>query len=230
MDKKSDYLTLIRNRENLYRFLSRLYREEVDDYLLNQMKLISFPDESPNFELSEGYKIVKNYIQNFSNNLLDDLSVDYARIFLGAGIAETFAAFPYESVYTSSRKIIMQAARDQVKSIYTANGLRKVDDRPEFFEDHISLELEFMAFLCNKAQLILNNEKNSDILACFNDQIDFLKGHLLNWICGFCNDVEKYANTDFYKGIGKITSGYLKMDSEILENCINELTNNAVLC
>jgi len=54
---------------------------------------------------------------------LNDLAVDYARIFLGVGIAEGSAAYPYESVYTSKKRIIMQDTLDQVKAMYVAKGI-----------------------------------------------------------------------------------------------------------
>lgn len=206
------------NRENLYRFLSRLYRFEVDESMLTQMKAMKFPVQCSETELSEGYQMLKEYLKSCTSDSLNDLAVDYAKVFLGAGIAKDSAAFPYESVYTSKKRIIMQEAQDQVKVIYSAKGLSKEDKRPELFEDHIALELEFMAFLCQETKCMFDTENESGILSSLKEEMDFLKQHLLNWICKFCADVEKYADTEFYKGIGKITNGYLKLDYAILEN------------
>lgn len=126
MDRKSDSLKLMKNRENLYRFLVRLYKIEIDEPLLTQMKAMSFPVECCQTKLSEGYRILREYLDNCSSDPITDLASDYAKIFLAAGIADGSAAFPYESVYTSRKKIIMQDAYDQVKAIYAAKGLKKI--------------------------------------------------------------------------------------------------------
>lgn len=222
MDKNSEHLALMKNRENLYRFLARIYRVEVDGLLLNQMKVMSFPAECCETKLSEGYRVFKEYLENCGSDPLTDLAVDFAKVFLGAGIGLNTAAFPYESVYTSKKRIIMQEARDNVRAIYAAKGLYKDDERPEFFEDHISLELDFMAFLCHEAQCVLNTQNETEVLSCFKEQMYFLNQHLLNWIPTFCADIEKYSGTEFYKGIGKITNGYLYLDSEILKSLMDE--------
>lgn len=224
MDKKSEYLELMRNRENLYRFLGRLYRVEVDGPLLEQMRVMCFPVECLETKLSEGYGVLREYLDNCGSDPLTDLAVDYTKVFLGAGIAEGCAAYPYESVYTSKKRVIMQDAWDKVRAIYAAKGLIKHSERPELFEDHISLELEFMAFLCHEIQSILVTKDESGVLSCLKEQMDFLNQHLLNWVSTFCTDIEKYAQTEFYKGIGKITNGYLHLDSTIIESLMNELS------
>jgi anaerobic sulfite reductase subunit A len=211
----------MRNRENLYRFLERLYKSEVDEPLFMQMKNMDFPADCCEVELSEGYQMLREYLNNHGNTALTDLAVDYAKIFLGAGMAEGSAAFPYESVYTSKKGIIMQDAWAQVKAIYAAKGLNKAGERPEFFEDHISLELEFMAFLCHETQEALNAQNESEVSSCLKEQMDFLSKHLSNWIPSFCADIEKYADTEFYKGIGKITNGYLRLDHTVLKSLID---------
>lgn len=220
MDKKSEYLAIMGNRENLYRFLGRLYKVEVDHQLLEQMKVMNFPVECSESQLSEGYGILKEYLRNHVNDPLNDLAVDYAKVFLGAGISEGSAAFPYESVYTSEKKIMMQEARDEVMAIYAVKGLSKNHEKTDSFEDHVALELEFMAFLCHETHNLIEVEGADEILSSLKEQIDFLKQHLLNWVPRFCNDIEKYADTDFYKGIAKITNGYLHLDYTILESLI----------
>ncbi|HBC97400.1 MAG TPA: molecular chaperone TorD [Clostridium sp.] len=226
MNKKSEYLILAKNRENLYRFLGRLYKSEVDKTLFMQMKNMSFPVKCCESELSEGYQILKKYLDNHDSNSLTDLAVDYAKVFLAAGMAEGSAAFPYESVYTSKKKIVMQEARDQVMVIYAAKGLKKSVKNLNFFEDHISLELEFMAFLCQEAQHTSDIHGEPDFSPYVKEQMDFLNKHLLNWVPRFCADIEKYAGTEFYKGIGKITNGYLHLDRTILESLTSQLEHN----
>lgn len=185
------------NRTNMYSFLSRIYLLEVDGELLDSMKTLKFPDDVENESLSDGYSLLDKYLKAADETSLEELAVDYARIFLAAGVAQGLAAFPYESIYSGSRRLMAQESSSEVSALYAAHGLLP---NPESFNtpsDHIGLELGFMAHLCQQGDSL---------------QKDFFNNHLLNWHKGFCGDVEKYAHTDFYKGMAKITLGFLELE------------------
>lgn len=213
-----EYSAIIENRENLYRLLGRFYKIEADQALLDHMKGMHFPDECGEEELDEGYRMLERYLRRPVLDPMTDLAADYAKVFLGAGVAKnSYAAYPYESVYTSPERLIMQDARDQVVAAYRAKGLDKADtfDVPE---DHIALELAFMAHLCRETQQYLVARDWPAVVACLAEQERFLAQHLLNWVSEFCADILKFAETDFYKGVARITDGFLRMDRAILED------------
>lgn len=220
MDPLAEYSAIMTNREQFYRFLGRLYRVEVDQALLDDMAGMSFPDEAGEEELVEGYRLLKNYLRRPGFDPLTDLAVDYAKVFLGAGVSKDGnAAYPYESVYTSREHLIMQEARDHVLAAYRRKGLEK-DAALDYPEDHVALEFEFMAHLCREAQNALAAQDWSKVSTCLNEQKDFLDQHLLNWVPAFCADVLKFADKDFYKAVAKMTSGYLTIEQAILEDMI----------
>ncbi|SDE38575.1 TorD/DmsD family molecular chaperone [Sporomusa acidovorans] len=222
MEKLVEYSAIMENRENLYRFLGRLYKVEVDQALLDQLEGLCFPVECGEDELAAGYRLLAGYCQQLTGDPLTDLAVDYARVFLGAGIAGNEAAYPYESVYTSPKRLIMQEARDQVMAAYRAKGLSKLEtlDVPE---DHIALELEFMAYLCQETQQALSRRDWPAVATCLKEQRDFFVQHLLNWVPAFCADIEKYGETKFYKAVAKITKGYLRLERTLMEELIEEI-------
>ena len=207
------------NRENLYRFLGRLYLEEIDATTLERLKVMRFPADGDDAAYSAGYKLLKEYLDTCGQSALTELAADYAKVFLGAGSAQGPAAFPYESVYTSHQRIMMQDPRDQVMAIFAAKGLRKEDN--VISEDHIALLLSFMAFLCNESQSVSDTHDSAGVIECLKAQKDFLEQHLLNWVPAFCADIENLADTAFYKGVGKITDGYLRLDGAILDSLID---------
>jgi anaerobic sulfite reductase subunit A len=217
----SEYKELTANRMNLYRFLGRLYNEEIDQKLLDHLKTMSFPTESGEAELDKGYRLLEKYLNRPGLDPITDLAVDYARVFLGAGVYEGTVANPYESVYTSPERLIMQDARDEVLATYRAKGLDKVETL-NVPEDHISLEFEFMAYMCQETMNALDYKDWSGVTGSLMEQMDFLVQHLMNWIPGFCTDIEKCATTDFYKALAKITSGYLRLEHKVLEAIISE--------
>lgn len=72
-------------------------------------------------------------------------------------------------------------------------------------EDHIALELRFMGRLCrDKSDISLRMQK------------DFLEDHLMKWVPGFCDELCEKSSSDLYRGIGKITKGFLISEEELL--------------
>jgi putative dimethyl sulfoxide reductase chaperone len=115
----SEMTTLLSNRTSLYSLLARLYLIEVDQPLLDQMTKLDLAVEANEPHIDDGYRRLANYLSHLNPDAVTDLAVDYARVFLSAGIENGEAAFPYESVYTSPQHLIMQEARDQVLGFYS---------------------------------------------------------------------------------------------------------------
>ena len=196
-------------RAQLYSLLSRLYRVEVDAPLLEALKGLSFP-KADNTLLAEGYSMLSTYLAACGEETLDDLAVDYATVFLAAGSADGQAAIPCESIYTSPKKIFMQEAWEDVCRIYAEKGLAKSSRHADLMEDHLALELEFMAALVKRHDSA--TEKT------------FIEKHLLNWLPDFLSDVDKYAQANFYKAVIRITLGFIQMEHDLL----NALTDGAL--
>lgn len=213
MDRKIETFDLVSARESLYRFLVRLYILEVDLPLLEAMQAMVFPECVSNAALSEGYGLLREYLSRSTGEDLEDLAVDYANIFLAAGVAQGSAAFPYESVYVSKTHMLGQEPQSRVAELYAARGFALRKDLPKSPEDHISMELEYMACLCREL-----GEESSDAEGLLLEQKEFFKTHLANWIPLFSRDVTKYAQTDFYRAVGKITDGFIQMEQTLLQD------------
>lgn len=193
---------LLELRAGFYSLLSRLYRREADGALLKALEAADFPRDCSG-DMAQGYAWLKAGLGEES----DELAADYARVFLAAGIAQGTEAAPYESVYTSTKHLVMQEAWEQVKEIYAARGLCAAG--PEgLYEDHIACELAYMALLCREGTQA--------------DQRAFLEEHLLNWAPAFCADVEAKAATDFYRGTARLTAAFLREERETLSGAGEE--------
>ena len=190
-------------RKDYYTFLQRLFYKEADAEFLNALCEEEFPEDCGNDEMQKGYDAIAKYLKN-SN--ADELAADFSKVFLGAGSHEGNAAFPYESVYLGEKPLVMQKPWEEVRKIYAQYGLALKDAPSEMFEDHIAVELQFMAQLDDAAAAK-----------------EFLKEHLLNWTDKFCADIEKYAETEFYKGAAKLLRGFLHMDAALLEELDNDV-------
>lgn len=217
MAKKSELTALAEARACLYRFLGSIYIMEIDERMLGKIKEMKFPETLPESDLQEGYNLIRDYVVVNGEDSLEDLAADYAKIFLAAGEAQGLAAFPYESVYMGKRHEFMGDAQQEVKALYAARGWKPKEDMFRIMEDHIGLELEFMAILCEELKKAIEDEAKDGIQSVLGEQQSFLKNHLLNWAFSFTSDVCKYAQTDFYRGVAKVTGGFLKLEKQLLD-------------
>ncbi len=215
--KKADFMQLMINRRNLYHLFSRLFQKEMDETFFEGLRSISFAVERQENALTEfrdALLRLNEYFEYDAGETIEDLAVDYAKTFLGAGIAQGAAAFPYESVYTSPKRVMMQEAWTQVIGLYEAKGIERNEESDGMLEDHIAIELDFMAFLCDETS------RFTETLAGLEEQKEFLNRHLLNWVPEFCLDIKVHADTEFYRMVGQLTTGFLQLDSFILDQMI----------
>ena len=179
-----------------------------------------FPANTGNDLVDEGYRMICTYLSQADGTVLTELAVDFVRAFIGSGNDGYSAAYPFESVYTSPKRLMMQDARDEVLVLYHAAGLDKQEDWKEG-EDHIALELEFEQILAERA---LKAYEAGDEDACAQhllQQKNFLEDHLLAWYPMMADDMQKFPRTDFYRGLGKLTSGFLQNDLEFLDDVLS---------
>lgn len=203
-------------RGQMYRFFSRIFVLEVNVDLLKGMKTMTFPKSTENKDFREGYALLEECLKTLKEEDITDLEVDYARIFLAAGVAQGLAAFPYESVYTNKKHLMNQEAGEDVTILYAAKGLRTREDMYKIPNDHAGLEFEYMARLCDTAAMAAQNGAQDKLDASMLEQEKFCKVHLKRWILLFCSDVIKYAQTDFYKAIGTLCRGFIREEIDLL--------------
>ena len=216
-----ELITLMEQRAATYGLLSRLYRVELDQEMLDQLRSMRFPAATGNSDVDEGYLRIARFLSNTWENSITDLSVDYVRVFIGHGVDAFSAAYPFESVYTSEKRLLMQDARDEVLAIYRANGLDKKDTWKEG-EDHLALELEFEQTLANRTVEALRRGDEEEAAALLTTQQNFLSDHLISWVPMMTADMKRFAKTDLYQGLAYLTDGFLDTDRAFLEDILTE--------
>lgn len=207
--------TLNEQRATTYGMLARLARVEADDALLVSLRELRLPLETGSKDFDEGSRLISHYLSNAWENSLTELAVDFVRIFIGRGADSYAAAYPFESVYRSPKRLLMQEARDEVLAIYRGAGLDKKEDWREG-EDHLALELEFMQILCNRVNAALCKGDEEEAHHLYLSQKNFLEEHLLSWAFLFTSDVKRFAQTGFYQGFAFLLDGFLSSDFDFL--------------
>lgn len=212
---------LLENRNATYKFLSRMFQVEVNQEFYDFLCSMRFPTHTGNADVDEGYRLICSYLSTPHTGVLTELAVDYVRAFIGSGNDGYSAAYPFESVYTSPKRLLMQGARDEVLVIYRANGIDKNKSWNEG-EDHIALELEFMQIIGERLLAAYRAEDDQKVNSLLATQKHFLEDHLLAWYPMMAADIQRFAKTDFYRGLGKLAMGFFETDMEFLEGVLGD--------
>ena len=190
-----------KQRANIYKFLSSLYRDEISQDLIARLtdkefvkKLNDFAKECKFSDLGKGIGTMAKYLGKSKLEHYKDLSYEYADIFLNAGVNP---ALPYESVHATGEPVVMQKSVFDVRAAFRKAGVHKSEDYKDL-DDYIAVELEFVQYLLEKG--------DTDAAA------DFLNNHLMNWIPQFHAALYSAATLDFYKGLSAFTLSFLFHD------------------
>lgn len=215
----ADVHVALKERTATYGLLSRLFRKEIDERLLNEMRGLRYRVSTGNANVDEGNRLITTYLSGVWENSITELAADYMRVFFGHGYNGHAAAYPFESVYTSEKRLLMQSARDEVLALYRAAGLDKDEDWKEG-EDHIALELEYMQILAGRAADALIRGDRESAITQLTAQRNFLDDHLLGWAPMLAAEMKKFAKTDFYRGLASMMVGFLECDLELLDDLL----------
>ena len=213
----ADFMT---RRARTYGLLARIFRVEVDGKFLEELRRLKFPTSTGNEHVDYGYRTMYNYLKGTWEDTLLDLARDYARTFIGHGNNGRSAAYPFESVHTSEKRLLMQDARDEVLAMYRENLLKKGEQWKDC-EDHIALELEFMQVLAERTADTLKAGKEDEAIELLKTQRSFVGKHLANWVPMFVSDIKYFAQTDLYIGAGELLLGFVQTEVETLDDLLD---------
>ena len=184
---------------------TELTQGEIDN--LAAMNLLAMRADMPEGDFSDGLAGMGRYLARRGSNARQNLAVEYARIFLGAGVDEKDCAVPFESVFTSKDGLLMQDARDKVVAFYSAYGMQ-VEKSLNVPEDHLGFELQFMGILCEQTAEAYQAGDEERGLALEAAQAAFLDEHVLNWVGALSAKVERCALTPFYPSVMKVIRAF----------------------
>jgi TorA maturation chaperone TorD len=189
-----------RQRANIYWILSKIYIKEPTRELLDLLKEVGLnPKEK-----------------------LEDLEVEYARLFIGPGkhIA------PCESVHRSDDKgFLWGESTVAAKKFIEAAGLKYKTDFSGM-PDHISVEFEFMQKLIDEEII---SSKNGDAEAAKRArqiQKKFFEEHIGKWVPLFCEKIKEESSLRYFQDVADLTKNFILQEKEEIKNVETKDLNN----
>ncbi len=123
---------------------------------------------------------------------------------------------PYETEYGQAHIFQQSQALADIAGFYNAFGLELAPDLNDRL-DYISVELEFMHFLCLKeAYALAKGHPEEQLALCREAQAKFLGEHLGRWVLWFAESLEKKASDTVYGLIGQLLTAFLTFEMRTL--------------
>ena len=143
----------------------------------------------------------------------DELESEYVQTF-GHTIGNECP--PYEAEYDQAHIFQKSHALADIAGFYKAFGLELGPDFKDRL-DHISVELEFMHFLCLKEAYALDKGHTEEQLAvCRETQTKFLGEHLGLWVFAFAERLDKKATGRLFELMAHLLSAFLTFEMRSL--------------
>lgn len=133
------------------------------------------------------------------------LARDYQRLFIGPG---RVLAPPHESVHLTRDRLVFDQQTREVRAAYRQFG-RVAPALHREPDDHLGLELDFLAHLCLRTLDALDAGDEASVDATLATQQTFLTNHTLVFADKVTDLIAEHARTDFYRGVGLLVAGVL---------------------
>ncbi|AIQ14875.1 TorD/DmsD family molecular chaperone [Paenibacillus durus] len=92
-------------------------------------------------------------------------------------------------------------------------------------DDHIAIELEFMAVLHDR--MLYNSFSAQSAMEQLSTQENFLREHLLRWAPEFCERLKSATDSPLYRGLSRMLEEFLPYDLHMLESLKASLESTA---
>ncbi len=214
-------------RSTIYAFLSRFYNGVPTEDFVARMLTEGFQKELKALaqlaegELREGAELLEQFLrlnrERELEKLTEELAVEFTRLF--RGIKKGYSPPPpYESVYLGEGRV-MGVATQRVMSKYLKAGFA-LNEEYGGPPDYIGTELKFLALASYREAESWRKGDRKEALRLLRVQKSFLEEHILAWVPRFCDVMLQEAESDFYRGVAKLTRGYVNLDAEQLKEVL----------
>jgi TorA maturation chaperone TorD len=193
-----------RERSGLYGFLAEVFRAEPTADLLHKIREPDFLDHLSAAGADPG----ADFPHRDEDDLIEDLAVEYARLFLGPGPH----VHPYAAVYLAGEGASLWGPATAQFIAYSERAGLELASKHRSLPDHVSIEFEFMAKMAaREARAVVRSDP--DLAAkCRRIQKTFLDEHLGCWLPRFCARTIEQAKLPFYTAMAKLALGFVESE------------------
>lgn len=138
-------------------------------------------------------------------DVLHELRVDWAHMFMGQKprVTNTEGLWRYRSEGRDAVRMINHHTKEVAEFMRSCGVVRQ--EKYNDCIDYIENECDFCAFLANDPEYLAEMGKDHmDLLE------DFMHDHMLLWAPGYCEDIQREAQSTYYRALATLMGEFLK--------------------
>ncbi len=194
-----------KERSGLYGFLAEVFRAAPTPELLRRIKDNGFLATLT----AAGAHLGGEFLQRPEDELLEDLAVEYTRLFLGPGKHVQ----PYAAIYLGGAGASLCGPATVWARDFMERAGFTLTPEHHGLPDHVAVELEFMAGMAEREARAMEGADREAAAECRRIQKAFLQDHLGRWLPAFCGRAAEHAELTFYREMARLAGHFL--DSEL---------------
>lgn len=208
---------VLEGRSEFYLALSGFYLQPLSQEQIDTMARTDYSAFSAGEPLlEEGFNDITRVLRKRHTGTRQMLAIDFTSSFGGTQMYMGRTAVPYASVFLSETGLLSQAPRAEIFRVFKRNYLRTGDTSTP--DDHLSFMLEFLAVMSSRIIESLKESRVDDALAGLEECKGFINNHILTWFDDFSELANMFFKSRFYRGVLKVTKGYLLMDLQTIDD------------
>lgn len=196
-------------RTQVYSLLAELFLNPLDEQMLDTLRQPEFVADWPlGRDLPDVEQGLARMVAALPAANLTDLRQEFYHLFGFLGPAD---APPWQSVYLDREHVLMGEETLRLRALFARFGLvvAETERQPE---DHLSLQLLFLATLAARTAEQLAAGDEAGARALLEGQRECLEENLLRWAERFTEQAEAASESGFYGGLSRLTLGLLRLD------------------
>ncbi|WP_042349439.1 TorD/DmsD family molecular chaperone [Bacillus massiliigorillae] len=173
-----------------------------------------------NMQDKQEYSIRINELEEFARRfhkdkhaVLEQVRTEYTRLFIGPG---KLPAPPWESVYRTDARLLFQESTLEIRRRYLKYQFLPAE-YPRVADDHLALELDFMANLSSMAEKACEDNDFKKLNRLLEEQKDFITNHLFKWIPEFSKKMQESSTSYLYPSMANLLNEFLVIQMEVLD-------------
>ena len=198
-----------RQRSQTYWWLSELFLDAPDQARVTRILDGARVAAGPQSDLPLKDRL-DEFVVALAQSDVNTLAVEHARLFAGLG-ASYGAIPPYESLHVGNGP--REDRVTNVTAAYRDAGFERIDV-PAVPQDHLAVELRFMALLAANESAAWDSSTRDQARAWLEREQAFLDGHLLFWGPTYCERMATETREPFFGALARMTGAVLTLDRQ----------------
>ena len=221
-NSRETLIEVLEGRSSFYSFLAGFYFKPLTQEQIDEMAAKDFSgfDEVDPL-LASGFNDITRFLRKRNTGTRQMLAIDFTSSFGGTQTYKGRVAVPYASVFLSVEGLLNQEPRNEVFRIFKRNRLRVADEKIPV--DHLSFMFEFLATMSERAITHIKEGKDSEACLCLTESRGLITDYILTWFSDFAELANLLIEARFYRGVLRVTEGYLLMDLQTIDDLLEEL-------